>query len=152
MPKSVVGSSKGQSSDTFQPKIFPFKFEYFVHYIKSQKSVVGRTEGLCSDTFQPKIFRLKLEYFEYFVHSIKSQKSMVGKSKGPCSDTFQPKIFRLKTEKITPYIVTNYVYTSKLLTCEKRCVNTQQMATCPKMSFYAFCVELLKHDFFMICD
>jgi hypothetical protein len=55
-------------------------------------------------------------------------------------------------KKVKPYIVTIYRTVHIMVACEKCCVNTQQMATCPKMSFFAFCVELLKHDFFMICD
>ena len=102
---------------------------------------------MCSNTFQPKIFGLKMEYFykNPKVHGWKDRRSVIGH--------FSAKNISFEIrKKVKPYIVTIYRTVHIMVACEKCCVNTQQMATCPKMSFFAFCVELLKHDFFMICD
>lgn len=49
-------------------------------------------------------------------------------------------------------IVITLVYTSIIPKPRKMLRKCATMATCPRMSFFAFCVGLLKHDFFAFCD
>jgi len=84
--------------------------------------------------------------------SVNPKSPWLGRTEGPCSDAFQQKISRLKLEKLTPYIITYLYVMPEMLTCEKCCVNTQQMATCPDHVLFRILRRTFETQFFAICD